>query len=148
MPDLFTGCAQLLKPPCEVTRRQLLALSPCGIPSIYPGYRGPEGDERSAHCSLLSGDLSTGCSFGTSSRSELGVAAESRQVYTTLQRLERDGWSRWTKPGRRAKSFRLTGAGAAELHSWLHLPDLSSPPRDELVIKVLVATRVPVSTCT
>jgi DNA-binding PadR family transcriptional regulator len=68
------------------------------------------------------------------------------QVYTTLQRLERDGLIQ-SDDGDEAgpqKSFRLTAAGAAELDSWLRTPpDLSSPPRDELVIKVLVAIRVP-----
>lgn len=39
MPDLYTGCAQpFLSLPCEVTRRRLLALSRCGIPSIYTEY--------------------------------------------------------------------------------------------------------------
>jgi DNA-binding PadR family transcriptional regulator len=68
------------------------------------------------------------------------------QVYTTLQRLERDGLveSDDEADASPQKSFRITGAGAAELGSWLRTPpDLSSPPRDELVIKVLVATRVP-----
>jgi hypothetical protein len=40
--------------------------------------------------------------------------------------------------------FRITADGSAELAGWLRTPpDLSSPPRDELVIKVLVALRVP-----
>jgi len=68
------------------------------------------------------------------------------QVYTTLQRLERDSLVESDNEAEASaqKSFRLTGAGAAELRSWLRTPpDLSSPPRDELVIKVLVATRVP-----
>jgi DNA-binding PadR family transcriptional regulator len=68
------------------------------------------------------------------------------QVYTTLQRLERDGLIESDddeEPGPQ-KSFRLTGEGTAELNAWLRTPpDLSSPPRDELVIKVLVAIRVP-----
>jgi DNA-binding PadR family transcriptional regulator len=68
------------------------------------------------------------------------------QVYTTLQRLERDGLIESddeTEAGAQ-KSFRLTAEGSAELDSWLRTPlDLSSPPRDELVIKVLVAIRVP-----
>jgi hypothetical protein len=52
------------------------------------------------------------------------------QVYTTLQRLERDGL--------------VASDGEAELAEWLRTPpDLSSPPRDELVIKVLVAARLP-----
>ena len=42
------------------------------------------------------------------------------------------------------KGFRITSAGESELAVWLRTPpDLSLPPRDELVIKVLVALRVP-----
>ena len=68
------------------------------------------------------------------------------QVYTTLQRLERDGLIESDGEGEAGpqKSFRLTADGGAELDAWLRTPpDLSSPPRDELVIKVLVASRVP-----
>jgi DNA-binding PadR family transcriptional regulator len=68
------------------------------------------------------------------------------QVYTTLQRLERDGLieSDGDEEVGPQKSFRLTPDGSAELDAWLRTPpDLSSPPRDELVIKVLVASRVP-----
>src|SRR5271170_7184444 len=68
------------------------------------------------------------------------------QVYTTLQRLERDGFvvSEDSKPAGPQKSFMITAAGELELASWLRTPpDLSSPPRDELVMKVLVALRVP-----
>jgi DNA-binding PadR family transcriptional regulator len=67
------------------------------------------------------------------------------QVYTTLQRLERDGLveSDDDAEGGAQKSFRITNDGADELSRWLHTPpDLSSPPRDELVIKVLVAIHV------
>ena len=68
------------------------------------------------------------------------------QVYTTLQRLERDGLveSDGTGEDSPQKGFRITAAGERELAGWLRTPpDLSSPPRDELVIKVLVALRVP-----
>jgi DNA-binding PadR family transcriptional regulator len=74
------------------------------------------------------------------------------QVYTTLQRLERDGLvaplSEETPaaavPGAPQKGYRITGAGAAELAEWLRVPpDLSTPPRDDLVMKVLIAARVP-----
>jgi DNA-binding PadR family transcriptional regulator len=68
------------------------------------------------------------------------------QVYTTLQRLERDGLieSDGDDEAGPQKSFRLTSDGGTELDAWLRTPpDLSSPPRDELVIKVLVASRVP-----
>jgi len=76
------------------------------------------------------------------------------QVYTTLQRLERDGLVETTNgdtgpvehdaPGAPQKAYRITPAGSAELDQWLRVPpDLSSPPRDELVMKVLVAITVP-----
>src|SRR3954468_9722020 len=68
------------------------------------------------------------------------------QVYTTLQRLERDGLVGADGAGDDGpqKHFRITEHGATELAAWLRTPpDLSSPPRDELVIKVLVAARLP-----
>lgn len=84
------------------------------------------------------------------------------QVYTTLQRLERDGMvetagsvgaagpgdkgapAEHDAPGAPQKAYRITPAGSAELDQWLRVPpDLSSPPRDELVMKVLVAITVP-----
>jgi len=68
------------------------------------------------------------------------------QVYTTLQRLERDGLveSDDVDDDGPQKKFRITAEGEEELAVWLHTPpDLSSPPRDELVIKVLVARQVP-----
>jgi DNA-binding PadR family transcriptional regulator len=75
------------------------------------------------------------------------------QVYTTLQRLERDGLvaaapavgvdGESADPGPQ-KAFRITDAGSAELAEWLRVPpDLSTPPRDDLVMKVLIAVRVP-----
>jgi DNA-binding PadR family transcriptional regulator len=67
------------------------------------------------------------------------------QVYTTLQRLERDGLVASDDEAAEGpqKAFRITEEGARELASWLHTPpDLSAPPRDELVIKILVAMRV------
>ena len=68
------------------------------------------------------------------------------QVYTTLQRLERDGLveSDGADEERPQKGFRITAEGEQELARWLRTPpDLSSPPRDELVMKVLVALHVP-----
>ena len=67
------------------------------------------------------------------------------QVYTTLQRLERDGLveSDDEEEGPQ-KTYRITSDGAKELDVWLHTPDTGfAPPRDELVIKVLVALRMP-----
>src|SRR5579883_260688 len=69
------------------------------------------------------------------------------QVYTTLQRLERDELIESDGRGEEAgpqKVFRITKAGRKELETWLSTPsDLTEPPRDELVIKVLAALRVP-----
>jgi len=68
------------------------------------------------------------------------------QVYTTLQRLERDGFVESDGPTEDGpqKAFRITSEGEEELAEWLRTPpDLSSPPRDELVMKVLIALRLP-----
>jgi DNA-binding PadR family transcriptional regulator len=71
------------------------------------------------------------------------------QVYTTLQRLERDGLvAEFGEAGELVpgpqKTYRITEAGSAELARWLRVPpDLSTPPRDDLVMKVLIAVRVP-----
>ena len=68
------------------------------------------------------------------------------QVYTTLQRLERDGLVESddaTEEGPRRGSTSRPRA-RHELGEWLRTPpDYSSPPRDELVIKVLVALGLP-----
>ncbi len=68
------------------------------------------------------------------------------QVYTTLQRLERDGLvaSEDSADEGPQKGFHITEEGKAELALWLRTPpNLSSPPRDELVIKILVALELP-----
>jgi DNA-binding PadR family transcriptional regulator len=68
------------------------------------------------------------------------------QVYTTLQRLERDGLveSDGDEGSRAQKRYRITSVGEHELAGWLRTPpELVPPPRDELVIKVLVALQVP-----
>jgi DNA-binding PadR family transcriptional regulator len=68
------------------------------------------------------------------------------QVYQTLQRLERDGLVEGDGDADEGqqKLFRITAEGATELAEWLRTPpDLSSPPRDDLVIKVLIAIRLP-----
>ena len=68
------------------------------------------------------------------------------QVYTTLQRLERDGLIGSDDPESAGpkKGFRITPAGSRELAEWLRTPpETMPPPRDELVIKVLVALPVP-----
>src|ERR1700721_2599464 len=68
------------------------------------------------------------------------------QVYKPVSRLERDGLaeSDGTGPDGPQKRFRITPRGAEALAAWLRTPpDLTSPPRDELVMKVLGAARVP-----
>ena len=67
------------------------------------------------------------------------------QVYTTLQRLERDGLVEADVDGERSqKRYRITTSGTEELAGWLRTPpELVPPPRDELVIKLLVALQIP-----
>src|SRR5215469_16773377 len=100
----------------------------------------------------LLGLLSEGPKYGLQLREEFEATTGEvwplniGQVYTTLQRLERDGLVESDDHGADGpqKGFRITPDGTAELARWLRTPpDLSSPPRDELVIKVLVALRLP-----
>jgi DNA-binding PadR family transcriptional regulator len=69
------------------------------------------------------------------------------QVYTTLDRLARDGLVRRARPNGDAdaagKLYELTAAGREELAGWWQLvPAEEPPPRDELMLKVLFATTV------
>src|SRR5215472_14947125 len=64
------------------------------------------------------------------------------QVYTTLQRLERDGLAESEGAGSEGpqRRFRITAAGRQDLAGWLRTPpEATTPPRDELVMKILVA---------
>src|SRR5271169_4974406 len=100
----------------------------------------------------LLGLLSEGPKYGLQLRQEFEARTGEiwplnvGQVYTTLQRLERDGLveSDGTGEDGPQKAFRITSEGERELAGWLRTPpDLTSPPRDELVMKVLIALRVP-----
>jgi DNA-binding PadR family transcriptional regulator len=96
--------------------------------------------------------LSEGPKYGLQLREEFEVRTGEvwplnvGQVYTTLQRLERDGLVESDDAAEDGpqKGFRITADGEQELAEWLRTPpDLTSPPRDELVIKVMVALRLP-----
>ena len=68
------------------------------------------------------------------------------QVYTTLRRLERDGLVKADaeRSDARQRLYQLTEIGRNELERWLYETTYDLvPPRDELVIKVLVAIAVP-----
>ena len=66
------------------------------------------------------------------------------QVYSTLQRLERDGYVEVADLGDSTqKAYAITGDGRRELDQWLTTPPDDAPPRDELVMKVLIAQRLP-----
>ena len=100
----------------------------------------------------LLGLLSEGPKYGLQLREEFEARTGEvwplnvGQVYTTLQRLERDGLAESDDAAQDGpqKTFRITADGEAELAGWLRTPpDMTAPPRDELVMKVLVAMRVP-----
>jgi len=62
------------------------------------------------------------------------------QVYTTLQRLERDGLVEELGSDGDRKDYRITDTGQAALDAWFVNPvGAEGPPRDELTIKVLLA---------
>jgi DNA-binding PadR family transcriptional regulator len=67
------------------------------------------------------------------------------QVYTTLQRLERDGLVEADEADEGPqRGYSITAAGSEALTDWLRTPpEMAQPPRDELLIKVLVAVQVP-----
>ena len=72
------------------------------------------------------------------------------QVYTTLARLERDGFvvgdGKADDEGKIA--YRLTDAGRAEADAWWLAPvGVAEPARDELVIKLALACLLYTSRC-
>lgn len=72
----------------------------------------------------------------------------SGQVYTTLDRLERDGFvvgdGDAADPSGRRRLYRVTDAGREELRSWLDASSWTTEPqRDELLMKVLLAASDP-----
>lgn len=72
----------------------------------------------------------------------------SGQVYTTLDRLERDGLVHADAdpddPSGRRRLYAITPAGRAELAAWLDAGSWRvEPQRDELLMKVLLAAETP-----
>ena len=67
------------------------------------------------------------------------------QVYTTLNRLERDGLVEGTgDDGEGHVMYRVTELGRAEVATWFTTPvGRTQPPRDELAIKLAIAVTVP-----
>jgi DNA-binding PadR family transcriptional regulator len=62
------------------------------------------------------------------------------QVYTTLERLERDGFVEPSEAEEGQRAWRLTERGRDELGAWWWAaPGDTPPPRDELVLKVLLS---------
>lgn len=63
------------------------------------------------------------------------------QVYSTLQRLERDGLvAPAGDPDDERRVYRITAEGRVTLEDWFTRPVVvETPPRDELAIKVLLA---------
>ena len=100
----------------------------------------------------LLGLLSEGPKYGHQLRQEFEATTGDvwplnvGQVYTTLQRLERDGLVESDSESAEGaqRDYRITDPGREELDRWLRTPpDMTEPPRDELVIKVLVAVSLP-----
>ncbi|SOD70712.1 DNA-binding PadR family transcriptional regulator [Jatrophihabitans sp. GAS493] len=72
------------------------------------------------------------------------------QVYTTLQRLERDGLVETSEPSSESDTddpqriYAITDRGRVEVQHWFATPVRhQAPPRDELAIKLALAVRIP-----
>jgi DNA-binding PadR family transcriptional regulator len=98
--------------------------------------------------------LSRGAMYGYQLRTEFEASTGSTwplnigQVYSTLQRLERDGLvapvEDGTPPGGDRRRYELTEAGRAELDRWFARPvPREIPDRDEVAIKLVMAVTVP-----
>jgi DNA-binding PadR family transcriptional regulator len=96
--------------------------------------------------------LERGPSHGYQLRTEFDAATGATwplnvgQVYTTLDRLERDGFVVQDGPadddGRIA--YRITDEGRAEVRAWFTSPvSVKAAPRDELAIKLALAVTTP-----
>ena len=96
--------------------------------------------------------LERGPSHGYQLRAEFDAATGATwplnvgQVYTTLDRLERDGFVVQDGPadddGRIA--YRITDEGRAEVRAWFTSPvSVKAAPRDELAIKLALAVTTP-----
>ncbi|HQD22393.1 PadR family transcriptional regulator [Propioniciclava tarda] len=62
------------------------------------------------------------------------------QVYTTLDRLSRDGLVTPLDPTDDTRTYAITPAGRAELKTWFTTPiEQTTPPRNDLAIKLALA---------
>ncbi len=96
--------------------------------------------------------LSTGPMYGQQLKDEFELrtggmwALNVGQVYTTLGRLEKDGLvAEVVGDGgeENRRPYTITPGGQIELDLWLKSPgDLSTPPRDDLVMKVMIALSI------
>ena len=104
----------------------------------------------------LLGLLSRGPAHGYQLRTEFEAATGSTwplnigQVYSTLQRLERDGLITADdevdarEAGLERRRYQLTVSGLDELDRWFATPVArDAPPRSELVVKVILALILP-----
>lgn len=94
--------------------------------------------------------LDEGPCYGYQLRSEYNRRTGSRwplnvgQVYTTLERLERDGLVVKAGTDEHGHMFyETTASGHEEARSWLQMPHSSAPERYELAVKLAVAMTLP-----
>ncbi|MEN8649672.1 PadR family transcriptional regulator [Streptomyces sp. 21So2-11] len=95
--------------------------------------------------------LEQGSRYGSQLRTEFESRTGSTwplnvgQVYTTLNRLERDGMvAQGGEDDAGHPLYTITDVGRSELKSWFERPvDRASPPRNELAIKLAMAVGAP-----
>lgn len=127
-------------------RRAATSLAPELLPSNYYRVAGGAVSVRQGLLAIL--DL--GSCFGFQLRAEFQErtgstwALNGGQVFTTLERLERDGLVRRDADAGEQPLFSITDAGRSEVRAWLgSAVERSTQTRDELAVKLALAVTLP-----
>lgn len=113
------------------------------VEAVYRVYKGRTLSVGLSLLAILKEDPAYGLELKTEFENRTGGVwpLNAGQVYTTLDRLERDGYVRQVDSGPDGqKDYEITRAGRRRLEEWYSRPaKLKAPPRDELVLKLVMA---------
>jgi len=113
---------------------------------MHTAYLSTGGDVKQALLALLAAGATHGYQLKRTFEDRFSAVwppVNIGQIYSTLQRLERDGLVRSREvgqSGRPAKRvYELTAEGDAELRAWIGEPSAGSRIRDDFVMKLILA---------